>query len=266
MKRILIVDDHPVVRVGLTSMLRTYPDLEVVASVSDGTQMFALLEKVTVDIVLLDLRLPGMSGVEILQTLKDNESPVRVIILTSHEGDDYVYEALRAGAYGYLLKACSEEEMTGAIETVFAGGRHLPQHIAARFAERVPRAHLSSRQNDILEFIARGLTDREVARSLGLTLAEVWQEMSATIDLLDAPDTERSEEGRGRRTTMADIARRAGVSLATVSRVLHNKGMHTEETRRAVMKAVQECDFRRNGTAASLASMRGPAMNSSSES
>ena len=256
MIRILIVDDHPVVRAGLTSMLQTYPELEVVAGVSDGSQMFAVLEKTTVDVVLLDLRMPGMSGIEILQALQANGSKLRVVILTSHESDEYVYEALRAGACGYLLKTCSEEEMIEVIQTVHAGGRHLPQRIAARFSERVPRAQLSTRQTDILEGVADGLAHREVAARMGLRVEDVWRELSAIIDLLTASDTERSDDARERRPTMADIARLAGVSLATVSRVLHNKGLHTEETRRAVMKAVQACDFQRNGTAVSLASMR----------
>ncbi len=243
-------------------MLLTYPDLEVVAGASDGSQMFALLEKVAVDLILLDLRMPGMSGIEILNSLKANRSPLRVIVLTSYESDDYIYEALRAGACGYLLKACSEEEMIEAIHAVHAGGRYLPQYIAARFAARVPRALLSSRQSDILEHISRGLKDHEVAREMGIRLGEVWGELSAMVDVAETSDSERSEDAKGRRPTMADIARMAGVSMATVSRVLHKKGMHTEETRRAVMKAVQECDFQKNGTAASLASMR----NSSVES
>ena len=262
MIRILIVDDHPVVRAGLTSMLRTYPDLEVVAGVSDGSQMFALLENVVVDVILLDLRMPGMSGLEILNSLKANRSPLRVIVLTSYESDDYIYEALRAGACGYLLKACSEEEMIEAIHAVHAGGRYLPRYVATRFAARVPRALLSSRQSDILEHISRGLKDHEVAREMGIGQAEVWCELSAMVDVAETSGSGRSEDAKGRRPTMADIARKAGVSMATVSRVLHKKGMHTEETHRVVMKAVQECDFQKNGTAASLASMR----NSSVES
>ena len=256
MIRILIVDDHPVVRAGLISMLRTYPHLEVVAGVSDGSQMFALLDKVTVDVILLDLRMPGISGIEILKVLKENRSQLRVIVLTSYESDDYIFEALCAGAWGYLLKACSEEEMLGAIDAVYSGGRYLPQSVAARLAERVPVVQLSLAQSDVLEHIARGLTDRQTAAEMGISLEEVWAELSAMIDLMSNSAAERSDDSTGRRPTMSDIARKAGVSMATVSRVLHDKGMHTEETRRAVMKAVQECDFQRNGMAASLASMR----------
>lgn len=256
MIRILIVDDHPVVRAGLISMLRTYPHLEVVAGVSDGSQMFALLEKEMVDVILLDLRMPGMSGIEILKSLKASQSPLRVIVLTSYDSDDYIYEALRAGARGYLLKACSEEEMLGAIDAVHAGGRYLPPSVAARLAELLPQAQLSPRQGDILQLISRGLGHREIADQMGIGLPDVWGDLSATIDLLNDSATGRSDDAMGRRPTMSDIARKAGVSLATVSRVLHNKGMHTEETRRAVMKAVQEYDFQRNGTAATLASMR----------
>ncbi len=256
MIRILIVDDHPVVRAGLISMLRTYPRLEVVAGVSDGSQMLALLAKVQIDVILLDLRMPGMSGIEILKALKESCSPLRVIVLTSYENDDYIFEALRAGASAYLLKACSEEEMLGAIDAVHRGGRYLPQSVAARLAERLPRAQLSRAQSDVLGHLVRGLTDHQTAAEMGMSLEEVWAELRATIDVMSSPVPAGSKDSPGRRPTMSDIARKAGVSMATVSRVLHEKGMHTEETRRAVMKAVQECDFQRNDMAASLASMR----------
>ena len=177
-------------------------------------------------------------------------------MLTSYESDDYIFEALRAGARGYLLKACSEEEMLGAIDAVHAGGCYLPQMVAARLVGRLPRAQLSSTQSAVLEHIAGGLTDRQTAAEMAISLEEVWAELGLTIDSFSNSSAERSDDTRGRRPTMSDIARKAGVSVATVSRVLHEKGVHTEETRLAVLKAVQECGFQRNDTAAFLASMR----------
>lgn len=255
--RVLIVDDHLTVRVGLTSLLRTYSALEVVASVSDADGMFATLEQHQVDIILLDLRMPGMTGIEVLQRLKADRLTQKVIVLTSYESDEYIYEALRAGCKGYLLKACSEEEMIEAIHAVYKGRRYLPHHVLRRFANRVPRSLLSSRQTEILDHISRGLSVDEVTREIHCTTGEAWQQICMTIELIEGLDPGVGDAVIVRSPTMADIARRAGVSVATVSRVLHNKGMHSEETRRAVMNAVEECDFQRNGVAASLAHMRG---------
>ncbi|HYK35593.1 response regulator [Alloacidobacterium sp.] len=254
--RILIADDHPVVRAGLASMLATYPDLEVVGSVPDGNQTISTLVKKQVDILLLDLRMPALNGIETLRALKQLKSPPRVIVLTSYESDDDVYEAIRAGAHGYLLKASSVEEMIDAIHDVHAGERHFPPHIAARFADRVPRAHLDQEQRSILDLISEGMTDTQVAEKVGLDVAEVWERLNAIIETLDAAEEARANAAQGRRVTISDIARKAGVSMATVSRVLHNSGKHSEETRRAVMKVVSEYDFQLNDNAASLAMMR----------
>lgn len=254
--RILIADDHPVVRAGLASMLATYPDLEVVGSVPDGNQTISTLVKKQVDVLLLDLRMPALNGIETLRALKQLKSPPRVIVLTSYESDDDVYEAIRAGAHGYLVKASSVEEMIDAIHDVYAGERHFPPHIAARFADRVPRAHLDQEQRSILDLISEGLTDTQVAGKVGLSVAEVWERLNAIIETLDAAEEARANAALGRRVTISDIARKAGVSMATVSRVLHNSGKHSEETRRAVMKVVSEYDFQLNDNAASLAMMR----------
>lgn len=255
--RILIADDHPVVRAGLASMLATYPDLEVIGNVSDGNQTIAALVRKPADILLLDLRMPGLNGVETLRALKQLKNPPRAIVLTSYESDDDVYQAIRAGAHGYLLKASSEDEMIDAIHAVHAGERHFPQHIASRFADRVPRAHLDARQAEVLDLIAAGMSDVQVAQKLRLNIAKVWERLNATIETLDAIEEERSGgASQMKRVTISDIARKAGVSMATVSRVLHNKGKHSEETRRAVMRVVREYDFQLNDTAASLAMMR----------
>ena len=251
--RILIADDHPVVRAGLASMLATYPDLDVVGSVSDGQQAIEILKAQPVDILLLDLRMPALNGEQTLRAIRQLDSPPRVIVLTSYESDEDIYGAIRAGAHGYLLKASSEEEMMEAIHAVYGGGRYFPKHIAARFADRVPRANLSRQQQEILDLIAEGTTDTEVAEKLGLSVSEVWERLNTIIETLDALEEARAQGGK---VTIADIARKAGVSMATVSRVLHNKGKHTEETRRAVMKVVREYDFQINDKAASLAMMR----------
>ncbi len=209
---ILIADDHPVVRAGLASMLATYPDLDVVGNVSDGQQALDLIRTRPVDILLLDLRMPSLNGEQTLRAIRQLDAPPRVIVLTSYESDEDIYGAIRAGAHGYLLKASSEEEMMSAIHTVHAGKRYLPPHIAARFADRVPRANLEPRQREILDLIAEGLTDTQIAEKTGLGIAEIWDDLNTIIETLDALEESRLQAGK---ITIADIAREAGVSMAT---------------------------------------------------
>jgi len=125
--RILIVDDHPVVQAGLTSMLNTHDGIEVVGSASGGREALKLLEQNEADILLLDLRMPGMSGIEILQAMKTMKSNVRAIVLTSFETDENIYRAVQAGAHGFLLKDTSQQQMLEAIISVHAGKRFIPR-------------------------------------------------------------------------------------------------------------------------------------------
>jgi DNA-binding NarL/FixJ family response regulator len=256
--RVLIVDDHPVVRAGLASMLATYPELDVVGSAADGEQAISMLADRETDIVMLDLRMPKKNGIETLKALRQTDNHARAIVITSYESDEDIYQAVKAGAQGYLLKASSDEEMIEAIRRVHAGERYLPTYIAARLADRMPRAHLDSLQSEILDMIALGMSDDEVANKLNISNGAVWEHLNTIIEAMEESDPADAAQDRppAQRITIADVARKAGVSMSTVSRVLHNKGKHTEETRRAVMKVVKEYDFQLNGTAASLAMMR----------
>ncbi|GGG93216.1 response regulator [Silvibacterium dinghuense] len=260
--RILIADDHPVVRAGLASMLATYPDMEVVGSAADGEQAVAVLTggNPAVDVVMLDLRMPKKNGIETLKALRQTGSQARVVVITSYESDEDIYQAVKAGAQGYVLKASSDEEIIDAIRQVHAGERYLPQHITTRLAERMPRANLDLRQMEILDLIAQGMTGPEISERMTIDDREIWHQLNTIIEALEKSEDSNEDYTPGsarQRITIADVARKAGVSMSTVSRVLHNKGKHTDETRRAVMKVVKEYDFQLNGTAASLAMMRG---------
>ena len=147
--RILIVDDHPVVCSGLTNMLGAQAGLEVIGSAASGDEALAMIQQDNPDLILLDLRMPGMDGIGVLHALKRIEAPPRVIVLTSFEKDEDIYRAIRAGAHGYLLKDTTESEMVAAISVVDAGKRYIPRHIAARLADRMMRADLTARSTSL---------------------------------------------------------------------------------------------------------------------
>jgi two-component system NarL family response regulator len=142
--RILIVDDHPVVRAGLASMLGTQSGLNVVGSTSCGEDALAALRREDVDVLLLDLRMPEMTGLDVLRAIRRMAHSPRVIVLTSYETDEDIYRTVEAGAHGYLLKDTPQLEMISAITSVHAGRRYFPSHIAAHLAERMMRSNLTA--------------------------------------------------------------------------------------------------------------------------
>jgi two-component system NarL family response regulator len=186
--RILIVDDHPVVRAGLRSMLGTQTELEVVGSAASGEEALAKLGEAQPDVLLLDLRMHGMSGVETLLAVKHAGHDVRVIILTSFETDEDIYRAVQAGAQGYLLKDTGLKEMVEAIRTVHAGKRYLPREIASRLAERMMRTDLTPREVEILKLLSKGPTNKQIGRALGISENTVKNHVNSVIEKLEVSD------------------------------------------------------------------------------
>ena len=186
--RILIVDDHPVVRAGLTSMLGTQAELEVIGSASSGEEALAKLSQLEPDVLLLDLRMHGMSGVDTLMAMKRSAHDTRVIILTSFETDEDIYRAVQAGAHGYLLKDTSLREMVEAIRTVHAGKRYIPRDIAARLAERMMRTDLTPREIEILKLLSKGPTNKEIGRALSISENTVKNHVNSIIEKLEVSD------------------------------------------------------------------------------
>jgi two-component system NarL family response regulator len=186
--RILIVDDHPVVRAGLTSMLGTQAELDVIGTASSGEEALAKLRQVEPDVVLLDLRMHGMSGVDTLLAMKQSAHDTRVIILTSFETDEDIYRAVQAGAHGYLLKDTSLREMVEAIRAVHAGKRYIPRDIAARLAERMMRTDLTPREIEILKLLSKGPTNKEIGRALNISENTVKNHVNSIIEKLEVSD------------------------------------------------------------------------------
>jgi DNA-binding NarL/FixJ family response regulator len=183
--RILIVDDHPVVRAGLSDMLSTQQGIEVTGATADGEEALALIEEHRPDVLLLDLRMPGMSGIELLNRLKASHSNLRAIVLTSFDGDEDIYRAIKAGAEGYLLKSTTQAEIVQAIQSVYAGNRHIPLHIAGRLAHRMTRSSLTSRETEVLVMLAKGLTNKEIGRALQISQNTAHNHINSILEKLE---------------------------------------------------------------------------------
>jgi DNA-binding NarL/FixJ family response regulator len=186
--RILIVDDHPVVRTGLTSMLSTQENFAVVGAASTGEEGLALIAQTAPDVMLLDLRMPGMNGIDVLHAVHRCESPPRIIVLTSFETDEDVYRAVQAGAHGYLLKSTTQNEMIVAIRSVAAGKRYIPPQIASRLAQRMSRPALTVRELEILQMLAKGLTNKEIGTVLRISGNTARNHVNSIIEKLDVSD------------------------------------------------------------------------------
>jgi DNA-binding NarL/FixJ family response regulator len=172
--RILIVDDHPVVLAGLTSMLGTQAGMEVAGSASSGEEALEMLQTKSADVLLLDLRMPGMSGIETLHAIKRAKISVRVIILTSFETDEDIYRAV--------------QDMIDAIRAVHSGKRHFSSQIAARLAERMMRTNLTSRELEVLKMLATGLTNKQIGCALDISDNTVRNHVNSIIEKLEVCD------------------------------------------------------------------------------
>jgi DNA-binding NarL/FixJ family response regulator len=191
---LLVVDDHFFVRMGLTSSLNAEPDLRVIAEADHGAQALKLYREHRPDLVILDGRLPGMSGVETLIALRTEFPAARVLMLSIDEGEEDIHRALQAGAAGYLPKATQLQELLRAIRAIHGGERYLPPALAARLAERGPGASLTERELEVLELVSKGLTNREIATTLRCSETTAKWHLKNIMQKLDV--TDRTEATR----------------------------------------------------------------------
>jgi DNA-binding NarL/FixJ family response regulator len=186
--RIIVVDDQAVVRQGFVSLINTVADMEVVAEGTNGQQAVELFRTHKPDVVLMDLRMPVMGGVDAIKALRREFPSARVIILTTFDGDEDIYRSLQAGAQGYLLKDMFFEELEDAIRTVHSGGRRIPGVVAERLAGRMSGSDLTARELEVLEQIVRGKSNKEIASALGISEATVKSHINNVLSKLDASD------------------------------------------------------------------------------
>jgi len=203
--RLLIVDDHPVVRAGLSSMLGKHKDLELSGVAASAEEALAVIAKRPVDVVLLDLRMPKVNGIDAIHLIKQQPSPPRVIILSSFEFEEEIFRAVQAGARGYLLKEMSRDEIVAGILAVHAGKQYFPPAIAARLSDRNHRSSLSPRELEILELLSKGLTNKEIGQAFGISKHTVRNHINNITQKLDVTD----------RTEAASVAIKQGIITVT---------------------------------------------------
>lgn len=206
--KILVADDHPMLREGLVAVLGTQPDFEVVGEAADGEEASRLAGTLRPDVILLDLEMPNVDGVEALERLRDAGSTARAVVFTAYDTDERVLGALRAGARGYLLKGASRAEIFSAVRTVHSGGSLLGPDVAERLLDRAGGGgteHLTPREAEVLGLISRGLRNREIAERLFVTERTVKFHVGSILAKLGAHN----------RTDAARIAARRGLIQLT---------------------------------------------------
>jgi len=164
--KVMIVDDHPTFRMGLAALIDSQPGMKVVAQYASGEEALAAYVPGTISVVLMDLRLPGIGGVEAIIGLLGRDPEARVIVLTTYDADEDVFRAMQSGARSYLLKDMSTEEIAGTIMAVHRGSTEVPPRIAERLAERAQRQALSQREQEVLQLLARGRSNKEIGAQL----------------------------------------------------------------------------------------------------
>lgn len=186
--RILVVDDHHVVRSGLAASLGLEDDLTVVAEAGHADEAIAQYRTHSPDVVLMDLRLPGLNGTGVTAALRKEWPNAQVLIFTTFDGDEDVYRAMQAGARGYLLKSAPREELLRAIRTVAAGERFLPPEISLRLAHRVSAPDLSEREIEVLRLISAGKSNKEIGSTLHIAEDTVKRHVSNILTKLGVSD------------------------------------------------------------------------------
>ena len=186
--RVLCVDDHPLIRKGIASILANETDMNLVAEASNGREAVELFRLHKPDVTLMDLRLPGLDGIAATKEIRLEFPEARIIALTSFDGDQEIYQALEAGARGYLLKEMVHTDVIHAIRTVHSGKRLMPPEVAERLSEYFPQIALTPREVEVLGLVAKGLANKEIAGQLGAASGTIKMHVQNILGKLEAAD------------------------------------------------------------------------------
>ena len=209
MTRVLIVDDHPIFRDGLAGLLATLPGVEVAGTAGTAEEALAVIRETAPDVVLMDINLPGASGVEATRRAAQISPATAVLVISMVDDDDTVFAALAAGARGYVLKGAPADQIAAALRTVAAGGAVFGAGIATRLLSQTPARlsgpmtparpdDLTTREREVLDLLAEGASNQKIARTLGISLKTVQNHVSRILDKLQAADrTQAALRARG---------------------------------------------------------------------
>jgi DNA-binding NarL/FixJ family response regulator len=186
--RVMIADDHPLIRLGFRGLVDGQPDMEVVAEACDGVEAVSLFEDHRPDVTLMDLRMPRLEGPEAIAAILRKHPRAKIVVLTTYDGDEDVYRAVQAGAKGYLLKDTFQEGTLGAIRDVHAGGRMFTAGIVAKAAKRAALGTLNAKERSILLLVARGLTNHEIQLALSVPEGTLKNQMKRIFEKLQVSD------------------------------------------------------------------------------
>jgi two-component system NarL family response regulator len=186
--RVLIVDDHAIVQQGIAAIINEEADMTVVGQAKDGIEAITLFRQTQPDITLMDLRMPQMTGVEAISAIRAEFNTARIIVLTTYDGDEDIYQGLRAGAQGYLLKDTKPSELRTAIRTVYGGQKYIPPHVGAKLAQRMNNPELTAREIEVLQLIVQGMSNLEIGAALNITESTVKSNVNRILSKLGAKD------------------------------------------------------------------------------
>jgi DNA-binding NarL/FixJ family response regulator len=199
--RVLCVDDHPIVREGVAAIINLQPDMILAGSAATGGEALARFAELSPDVALVDLRLPDMTGFELIKKMRDQSPNARIIVLSSHEGDVDIQRALEAGAQGYVVKGIVRDELLDIIRSVHAGKRRLPAAVAQTLAEHMAEEPISPRELEVLSLMAAGKRNKEIAGELSIAEDTVKMHVRNILSKLQVSD----------RTEAVTIALRRGI-------------------------------------------------------
>jgi len=185
---VMVVDDHPLIRVGIAAIVNARADMTVVAQAGTAEEALELFRRHKPDVTLMDLRLPGIGGVEAIAAMRTTRPDARFIVVTTYDGDEDIHRALEAGAQGYIIKGMPYQTLVEAIHRVHLGKRFLPPPVANALASRMPDSDLSPREKEVLLLLVAGRSNKEIAQTLDITEATVKSHVSTILMRLGVDD------------------------------------------------------------------------------